>query len=140
MNYKNGREAHEGDPVIHKDRHATRVDSGTLCDLTPEAGSGNILRGYGYPIGPVPVAECYHAQDALNAIEASITPQDAVGTPTKSEAYFEELAGRMYTAYCKSVGGRAFNGDPLPNWTEFRSDNTKRVQSEGWVAAAKATQ
>lgn len=50
----------------------------------------------------------------------------------------EEIAGRMYSAYCAAVGGTAFNGDPLPDWPTFRADPEKRKQSDAWVAAAKA--
>lgn len=35
------------------------------------------------------------------------------------------LADKLYTLYCESVGGLAFNGDPLPKWTVFRSDASK---------------
>lgn len=49
----------------------------------------------------------------------------------------EDLAGRMYDRYCTAVGGVAFNGDPLPAWTEFGSDSTKAKQANGWREAAK---
>lgn len=47
-----------------------------------------------------------------------------------------ELAGELYETYCARVGGKAFNGDPLPKWEEFCKDPNKRVQAEGWVAVA----
>ena len=50
----------------------------------------------------------------------------------------EKLAGIMYTVYCKAVGGKAFNGDPLPGWEEFRADDSKQKQSDAWVETAKA--
>lgn len=53
------------------------------------------------------------------------------------EDYIEQLAGALYTNYCKDVGGKAFNGDPLPTWFQFRSDPAKRVQSDAWVGIAK---
>jgi hypothetical protein len=46
------------------------------------------------------------------------------------------IACRMYTDYCKAVGGKAFNGDPLPSWNEFVNDSAKQVQAAGWIAAA----
>jgi len=49
----------------------------------------------------------------------------------------EHLAGRLYEAYCRSVGGQAFNGDPLPTWAAFRADGTKKKQSDAWVAVAE---
>ena len=53
--------------------------------------------------------------------------------PEETEAY----AGRIYTAYCAAVGGKAFNGDPLPDWPTFRADQAKKRQSDAWVEAAK---
>jgi hypothetical protein len=47
-----------------------------------------------------------------------------------------KLAGDLYTAYCEAVGGKAFNGDPLPSWYEFSKDPNKQKQVEGWVAVA----
>jgi len=49
----------------------------------------------------------------------------------------EALAGTLYDAYCTKVGGKAFNGDPLPNWQEFRADPTKRKQSDAWITVAE---
>lgn len=49
------------------------------------------------------------------------------------------LAHRMYDLYCKEVGGKAFNGDPLPSAKEFFADETKTKQSSAWLAVAKDT-
>lgn len=49
----------------------------------------------------------------------------------------EELAGRLYEVYCTAVGGKAFNGDPLPSWEVFRDDTSKLKQSEAWIAVAE---
>lgn len=38
--------------------------------------------------------------------------------------------------YCKEVGGKAFNGDALPDWKTFRADPEKKKQSDAWVAVA----
>lgn len=48
----------------------------------------------------------------------------------------EAIAGVLYETYCAEVGGLAFNGDPLPNWKEFRADPNKTKQSDAWVAVA----
>ena len=48
----------------------------------------------------------------------------------------EEIAGKLYEKYCESVGGIAFNGDPLPKWKEFRADTKKQKQSDAWVEVA----
>lgn len=47
----------------------------------------------------------------------------------------ETVAEQLYAAYCAAVGGKAFNGDPLPQWKEFRADPSKQKQSDAWVAA-----
>jgi len=48
------------------------------------------------------------------------------------------VAERLYTAYCQSVGGKAYNGDPLPIWKDFHDDPTKEKQAKGWLDAADA--
>ncbi len=48
----------------------------------------------------------------------------------------EEFAGLLYETYCQAVGGKAFNGDTLPRWEEFRADPTKQKQSDAWVEVA----
>ena len=50
----------------------------------------------------------------------------------------EFYASLMYTAYCEAVGGRAFNGDALPDWDTFSADPSKEKQVAGWIAAADA--
>ncbi len=46
----------------------------------------------------------------------------------------EKLAGILYEEYCKEVGGKAYNGDPLPDWETFRADPYKKKQSDAWIA------
>lgn len=48
----------------------------------------------------------------------------------------EALARDMYDAYCEAVGGKAFNGDPLPNSNKFFTDQRKEKQSNAWIVAA----
>jgi hypothetical protein len=43
-----------------------------------------------------------------------------------------------YDTYCHAVGGKAFNGDPLPSWEDFSADPKKQPQANGWLAAAEA--
>lgn len=50
----------------------------------------------------------------------------------------EVVAKLMYTVYCETVGGKAFNGDDLPDWNTFRNDPSKQKQSDAWIAAAEA--
>lgn len=49
----------------------------------------------------------------------------------------EDLAGRLYTVYCRAVGGKAFNGDTLPDWKVFSVDLKKLAQSNAWRAVAR---
>ena len=48
-----------------------------------------------------------------------------------------QVADRLYTLYCKHVGGKAFNGDALPTWAEFSSDPAKQVQVNTWLKVAE---
>lgn len=48
----------------------------------------------------------------------------------------EYIAHELYRAYCEAVGGKAFNGDPLPSAEEFFADPTKEKQANAWLAAA----
>jgi hypothetical protein len=64
---------------------------------------------------------------------ASVMAADLVRVLQEHEA----CAGRAYTAYCAAVGGKAFNGDPLPDWETFRADPAKKKQSDAWVEAVK---
>lgn len=47
------------------------------------------------------------------------------------------VAERLYETYCKSVGGKAFNGDSLPSWKDFLEDPLKKKQSDAWLDTAK---
>lgn len=49
----------------------------------------------------------------------------------------EQIANRCYTEYCEQVGGKAFNGDPLPKWEEFQADPAKAKQVAGWYQVAR---
>lgn len=49
----------------------------------------------------------------------------------------EKLAQILYEGYCLAVGGKAFNGDDLPKWEAFRADQSKLVQSNGWMTVAE---
>lgn len=48
----------------------------------------------------------------------------------------EGIANELYSIYCKAVGGKAFNGDSLPDWPTFRTDPNKSKQSNAWIACA----
>ena len=41
-------------------------------------------------------------------------------------------AAALYHVYCDSVGGKAYDGTPLPDWDAFSSDPTKEKQSQAW--------
>jgi hypothetical protein len=49
-----------------------------------------------------------------------------------------EAATLLYTTYSAEVGGKAFNGDPLPDWQTFSNDPTKTKQAQAWERAAGA--
>jgi hypothetical protein len=47
------------------------------------------------------------------------------------------IAGYLYEEYCKSVGGKAHDGQPLPNWATFILDVGKSTQAKGWLDVAQ---
>lgn len=56
---------------------------------------------------------------------------------TIDEHVHDKIANAIYTRYCECVGGKAFNGDPLPDWITFRTDPAKIKQSTAWIETAK---
>lgn len=48
----------------------------------------------------------------------------------------EKLADILYSNYCAYVGGKAFNGDPLPDWAAFSADPNKELQANAWRKVA----
>lgn len=61
-----------------------------------------------------------------------MTDTASTNSPAKLAAI--SAAAVLYAEYCKSVGGKAFNGDPLPTWDEFFADEAKSKQVEAWIA------
>lgn len=47
------------------------------------------------------------------------------------------VASKLYETYCSAVGGKAFNGDPLPSWREFSVDESKKKQVDAWIEVAR---
>lgn len=47
-----------------------------------------------------------------------------------------QIASALYAVYAAAVGGKAYNGDPLPTWSEFHKDEKKKTQSDAWLAVA----
>lgn len=50
----------------------------------------------------------------------------------------DALAKLAYDTYCTAVGGKAFNGDPLPDWETFKKDANKTKQADAWRKCARA--
>lgn len=48
----------------------------------------------------------------------------------------DQKAIELYDIYTAAVGGKAWNGDPLPCGKHFMSDPTKQKQADGWRAVA----
>jgi len=68
---------------------------------------------------------------------ASAKPQPPLGRMSVKDAMSTmAIAVPLYETYCKSVGGKAFNGDPLPTWREFHADTTKQKQVNAWLNVA----
>lgn len=62
-----------------------------------------------------------------------ITREQAQSAPYST---MKKLAMAMYDEYCAGVGGKAYDGRPLPTAKEFFSDETKQKQARGWFRAA----
>lgn len=62
-----------------------------------------------------------------------ITKEQAQNSPYST---MKRVAMEMYDAYCEEVGGKAYDGRPLPTAKEFFNDKTKQKQAMGWFAAA----
>ena len=63
---------------------------------------------------------------------SAMTEQEASRQSLSNE--INGIASHLYTAYCDSVGGKAFNGDPLPDWATFSRDQSKQKQVKAWLA------
>lgn len=50
----------------------------------------------------------------------------------------DALAKLAYDTYSATVGGKAFNGDPLPDWETFKKDPNKAKQADAWRKAGRA--
>lgn len=49
----------------------------------------------------------------------------------------EQFACKLYDVYCEAVGGKAWDGRPLPTSEEFFYDATKAKQADAWRAVAE---
>lgn len=78
MHFKNGREAHEGDPVVLKGYNGA-VYVGVLVDTNPGSDTCNatVARAVGPPMTCVTVSQMWHAEDALANSEATLQPPAA---------------------------------------------------------------
>ena len=47
-----------------------------------------------------------------------------------------DKAIELYDVYTAAVGGKAYDGRPLPSGAEFMSDPTKQKQADAWRAVA----
>lgn len=52
------------------------------------------------------------------------------------EALNRRLAGELWKSYAAAVGGKAFNGDPLPTWNDLLADTNKEKIVSAWLAVA----
>lgn len=88
MHYKNGRAAHENDPVITKSYNG--ILAGKITRLNPAATTCNGLVTFPVMGGSenlsVNVGECFHAEDALACIEAEWAKTIAAQKPAETSA------------------------------------------------------
>jgi len=142
MHYRNGREAKNGDKVIQLGCDSAKVVSfGVLHDAEPGNDYCNGLIASTSPsVTGACMCDCLHVDDlaAVLVVAGLGSRPEVQQNKTSAHPNIVALAGHMYSAYCNAVGGKAFNGDPLPDWATFSSDPTKAKQSDGWIAAANA--
>ena len=62
-----------------------------------------------------------------------ITKEQAQNAPYST---MKKLAMALYDEYCAQVGGKAYDGRPLPTAKEFFNDDAKAKQARGGMAAA----
>lgn len=79
-----------------------------------------------------------HLEDARMRLGKAIQHSESRESIFDVQVNREKLAKLMYTRYCEAVGGKAFNGDPLPGWDEFSTDPAKEKQANAWREAATA--
>lgn len=76
-------------------------------------------------------------EDAKHQDAAAREFREAIAVLQRHEDRIGYNAGLLYDAYCKAVGGVAFNGDPLPDWDTFRADPAKQKQVDAWLAVGR---
>ena len=70
------------------------------------------------------------------AAERRQCQEDQTAMDDENYSEVDQVASVLYEAYCEAVGGKAFNGDPLPDWRTFRADTSKQTQSDAWCVVA----
>ncbi len=79
MHYKNGREAHEGDQIIHRDPYTKKVTAGVLhtTSATAQTCNGQLARALPGRVADlcVTIGDCVHAEDAYEALAGDVAPQ-----------------------------------------------------------------
>lgn len=50
----------------------------------------------------------------------------------KNKIYSHINSGELYEMYCDMVGGKSWDGKPLPRWRDFSSDSSKELQARAW--------
>lgn len=71
------------------------------------------------------------------AFQSSPPPEKPLVAPYIVDPTVEAEARLFYDDYCESVGGVAFNGDPLPPASEFFEDPKKQLQANAYRHATE---
>ena len=82
------------------------------------------------------VRQLQHAGHVIEGATFTYGSKENILSPL-NPGQIEAEAARLYTAYSARVGGKAFNGYPLPEWCAFAEDGVKQVQAEAWRAVAR---
>lgn len=91
MHYRNGRAAHEGDPVIAETwKGSGKFVAGTLHSTMPNATTCNgqlaVASVGGSVQHHVTIGECFHAEDAFAAAVAKLTEAPQAAEPAAQAA------------------------------------------------------
>lgn len=81
-----------------------------------------------------------HLQSVLDRtrdnLQRAITAVADYNHPTELYHTVETIAREMYDTYCLAVGGKAYDGRPLPSSAAFFDAPDKNTQADAWRAAA----
>lgn len=106
--------------------------AGATYDIDGQPGLRSAVLKNGEVGVSVPLAD-------IEIVGAAVAAPERAPEPLPEHVFIDEinedLARGFYDEYCEAVGGKAFNGDPLPPADEFFTDPAKAKQANAYRAA-----